>query len=182
MLRTYPGQINDILELLENIEGENLVLVEIGSFQGESMELFASSGRFSKIYCVDPWENGYDPNDESSFANMQSIENEFDIRKSNYSFVEKIKMRSEDAVKLFDDKSIDMVYIDGLHTPEGVERDIKNWRPKVKTYITGHDWEFRGGLIQESIIKNLGFPDFICKHVIHGGNSDGSWIKKINEV
>ena len=50
MLRTYPGQINDILELIENIDGNNLTLVEVGSYMGESMEIFAKSGKFKKIY------------------------------------------------------------------------------------------------------------------------------------
>ena len=49
MLRKHEGQINDIIELIENIEGDNLTLIEVGSYMGESMELFAKSGKFKKI-------------------------------------------------------------------------------------------------------------------------------------
>jgi len=31
MLRTWPGQINELIELMENIKGNDLTLVEVGS-------------------------------------------------------------------------------------------------------------------------------------------------------
>ena len=57
-LRTYPQQKKDLEILISKINGENLTLVEIGSYMGESMEIFAQSGKFSKIICIDPWTNG----------------------------------------------------------------------------------------------------------------------------
>ena len=177
MLRTYPGQINDLIELMENIKGDNLVLVEVGSYMGESMEIFAKSGRFKKIYCVDPWLDT-----DTTTDNVSDSEKHFDARKSN--FIEKIKNTSFDASKIFEDNSIDMVYIDAEHTPEAVKKDILNWLPKIKPngYVTGHDWEFRNGVLQNSIIETIGMPDYICKHVIHGGKSDGSWIKNKKNI
>ena len=50
------------------------------------------------------------------------------------------KMKSVDAAKLFNDKSIDMVFIDGSHTYENVKRDIEYWLPKCKKIICGHDY------------------------------------------
>jgi hypothetical protein len=76
-----------------------------------------------------------------------------------------------------------MVYIDGNHKPEEVKKDIMNWLPKIKTngYISGHDWYFKNGIIQESIISIIGQPDFTCGHTILGTDGDGSWIKcKLN--
>lgn len=179
MLRTYPGQINDLIELMENIKGDNLVLVEVGSYMGESMEIFAKSGRFKKIYCVDPWLDT-----DTTTDNVSDSEKHFDARKSKYDFIEKIKNTSFDASKIFEDNSIDMVYIDAEHTPEAVKKDILNWLPKIKPngYVTGHDWEFRNGVLQNSIIETIGMPDYICKHVIHGGKSDGSWIKNKKNI
>ena len=158
-------------------------MVEIGSFEGESMEIFANSGKFSKIYCIDPWTNGYDMDDSSSEL-VEFVESSFDIRKSNFPFVEKIKMTSLDGVKLFEDSSIDMVYIDGNHRPEMIKLDIINWLNKVKSngYITEHDWYYRDGLIQQTIIDTIGEPDYICNHVMYGGNGDGSWIKNKNNI
>lgn len=105
-------------------------------------------------------------------------------KKKEFDFVQKIKMTSYDASKKFDDDSIDIVYIDAEHTPEAIKNDITYWLPKVKKegYISGHDWEFKGGILQNSIIKTIGNPDYICKHVIHGGNSDGSWIKNKKNI
>ena len=125
LLRSYPGQINDLIELLTQIEGENLTLVELGSFMGESMEIFASSNKFKKIYCVDPWKNGYDNTDFSSNL-TENAETIFDDRHKNFNFVTKLKMTGDEAVKLFENKSIDMVYIDALHTPDAVKKDIIN--------------------------------------------------------
>jgi hypothetical protein len=174
MLRVHEGQINDLIELIENINGTDLVLVEVGSFMGESMEIFAKSGKFKKIYCVDPWLNT-----DTTTDNVVESEKHFDQKKLNYDIVEKIKSTSLDASKIFEDETIDVVYIDAEHTPEAVKKDILTWLPKLKEdgYMSGHDWEFRGGILQKSILETIGFPDYICKHVIHGGKSDGSWIK-----
>jgi hypothetical protein len=184
LLRSYPGQINDINELVSQIDRQNLILVEIGSFRGESMELFAKSLKFSKIFCVDPWQNGYDDNDLCSSLNFAEIEKSFDDKVSKYDFVTKIKKNSKDASNDFQDKSIDVIYIDGLHTPDAVESDIRIWFPKIKDdgYICGHDWYLKDGFLQESIIRTIGYPDYVCKHVVFdSGESDGSWMKrKIN--
>jgi hypothetical protein len=182
-LRHYPGQINDLIELLQNIEGSDLTLVEVGSFEGESMEIFAKSGKFKKIYCVDPWQNGYDETDTSNNM-VENAEVSFDAKKTQYPFVTKIKLKSLDAVNLFDDDSIDMVYIDGDHRPESVKLDIINWVKKIKPdgYITGHDWYYENGLIQESVISCIGEPDYICLHVSMGGNGDGSWLKNKKNI
>lgn len=179
MLRIYPGQINDLKELMENIKGENLTLVEIGSYMGESMEIFAESGKFKEIYCVDPWEDS-----DTTTQNVSSSEIHFDKRKNKYNFVHKIKKTSDEASKYFNDLSIDVVYIDAEHTPESVKNDITKWLPKIKYdgYISGHDWEFQNGILRQSIIETIGNPDFICKHVIHGGKSDGSWIKNKKNI
>jgi predicted O-methyltransferase YrrM len=178
MLRTYQGQIKDLQLILEQINKKNLIMVEIGSFMGESMEIFANSGLFDKIYCVDPWKNGYDDTDGSS--NMVEIaEATFDNKKSKFNFVEKIKSPSLEACERFENESIDMVYIDGNHQPNMVKKDIISWSQKIKKggFICGHDWFYQDGLIQKTIIETIGIPDYICNHVMYGGEGDGSWIK-----
>jgi hypothetical protein len=44
--------------------------------------------------------------------------------------------------ELFEDNSLDFVYIDANHTYEGVKEDIKYWYPKVKPggLLLGHDY------------------------------------------
>lgn len=76
MLRIYPGQINDLYELINQIVGNNLILVEVGSYMGESMEIFAKSGKFKKIYCVDPWLDT-----DTTTNNVSESEKHFDTKK-----------------------------------------------------------------------------------------------------
>jgi len=49
---------------------------------------------------------------------------------------------SVDAASKVRDHSLDMVFIDGDHSFEGVARDIEAWKPKVKYggWIGGHDY------------------------------------------
>ena len=50
-------------------------------------------------------------------------------------------MMSDQAVNLFEDNTIDIVYIDDDHSSEQVEKEIKLWYPKIKKtgYMAGHD-------------------------------------------
>lgn len=50
---------------------------------------------------------------------------------------------SQDAVKKFEDNSLDFVYIDAEHSYKAVKEDIKEWMPKVKSggIIAGHDYD-----------------------------------------
>ena len=43
-----------------------------------------------------------------------------------------LKMFFNEALQHFDDDSIDLLHIDGLHTYEAVQEDFTNWYPKVK--------------------------------------------------
>ena len=53
-------------------------------------------------------------------------------------------MKSVDAAKLYDDGSLDLVFIDAGHTFEDVVADIEAWLPKVRPYgfIAGHDYSW----------------------------------------
>lgn len=53
-----------------------------------------------------------------------------------------IRGSSVDVAMGFDDETLDVVYLDGDHTYDGVNFDIQAWLPKVKSggYICGHDY------------------------------------------
>ena len=123
------------------IDPANCTMVEIGSFKGKSTEVWCEN--FKKVYAIDPWQNGYDIEDDSSEnESMEEVEKEFDARTEKYQNsgkLVKIKKTSMDAVNDFDDKSIDFVYIDGNHMFDFVNEDIINWRPKTKI-LGGHDF------------------------------------------
>lgn len=135
--------------LIGSLEIENGVMVEIGSYQGESAEQFAKSGKFEKIYCVDPWINIDNTEDMIyNYCSFDLVEKEFDKRMKPYNFVYKRKAFSKDVVCTFNNESLDFVYIDGDHRYESVKHDISVWISKVKEggYIAGHDYGTKDGV------------------------------------
>ena len=123
-----------------------LIGIEIGSYAGESAEMFLASGAFDKLYCIDPWQMGYDPNDTTSGDGLPLAEKEFDKRFKDNQIVVKVKKFSDDAAAMFADNSIDFLYIDGDHRYEFVKQDLQNYVPKVKSggILSGHDYGFGG--------------------------------------
>ena len=69
-------------------------------------------------------------------------------------------MFSNEAVRLFADKSIDTIYIDANHSYDAVYADLNMWYPKIRGTISGHDlpWEsVRKAVEQFCRDKNLAY-------------------------
>ena len=94
------GHLNQgLVELAEDIKrqiGDNITLVEIGSFMGESAEIFAQILPNAKIICIDPFLSGYDQLDSASLADFIDVEQQFDLRTSVYPNIIKSKGYSTD--------------------------------------------------------------------------------------
>ena len=129
--------INDYL-----VGKTDLIGIEIGSYAGESAEMFINSGAFKRLYCIDPWIQNYDPNDNTGDDSIPLAEAAFDNRFKNNPIVVKLKLKSSEVARLFEDNSIDFIYIDGNHQYEFVKEDLINYVPKVKQggIIAGHDY------------------------------------------
>jgi hypothetical protein len=148
---------------------KDLTVVEVGSFTGESAELFLKTGLVSKIYCIDPWAGGYDDaHDWASRSDMRSVEAEFDMRVGGDRRVVKCK-GTLSTVEL--PKRADIVYIDAVHTYEGVMSDIglsiSQLHPRI---LSGHDYgtqDYPG--VTQAVREALGFPDAVL--------CDTSWVK-----
>ena len=57
----YNYQYFGLIRLCEHlvsyfVERKNITMLEIGSYKGESTSIFASTGLFSKITCLEPFE------------------------------------------------------------------------------------------------------------------------------
>ncbi|MFA6501902.1 MAG: class I SAM-dependent methyltransferase [Parachlamydiales bacterium] len=164
---------DDGLKEIINLLPEKTKMVEIGSYQGESTEIFAKSKKIKIIHAVDPFEDGYDMVHHLAYqCAMSVVEEAFNQRISNYKSVIKHKMKSEDAVKLFADESLDFIYIDGNHFYEFVKKDIQMWFPKIKIngWIAGHDFQIKE--VVNAVQHTLGVPDFVFQ--------DFSWIFQKN--
>ncbi len=165
----------DYINKKSKIDTKSMIMVEVGSYVGDSTRIFAEN--FFKVFSVDPYVNGYDDKDASSFTHpMEVIEQQFREEILNkYDNVHQFKMTSLAACKSFKDKMIfDFIYLDGDHTSRSVEQDVINWLQKIKLngWLGGHDYGNKNALeVKPTIDKIIGVPEMIFK--------DTSWIKGV---
>ena len=180
MMRETQQQQQDLIDLLSKIAFNNLTLVEIGSYAGESAEIFAKSKKFKKIICIDPWISTPNADNTNTYRNMRHIEQLFDTVATKYKIIIKHKGTIDTFVKSILFKQlvgkIDMVYIDGLHTYEGCKHDIEMCQKyiKPKYALSGHDYTNKIAHVvgvKKAVDEMLGIPDQIF--------IDNSWIKFI---
>ena len=123
------GAIQDLIHLLPD---GDVVLVDVGSFQGGSTftMLEARSDLPYRLYAVDIWANK---------DVYQTCMRNFTLFPHIYPF----KMPSLEAVTYFQDNSVDFIFIDASHAYSDVFADIQAWLPKCKVgrIVAGHDCE-----------------------------------------
>jgi predicted O-methyltransferase YrrM len=133
-LRKYTR--NHLAELLGEI-GFN-VGAEIGVRKGRYSTILCKNNPRLKLYCIDPWNN-YHP----SYTNERQEKIYQEALKNLKGFnVEIIRETSMDAIKKFDDNTLDFVFIDGNHTFDFCCVDIIYWSKKVKEngIVSVHDY------------------------------------------
>jgi predicted O-methyltransferase YrrM len=114
--------------------------VEVGVELGRFARCLARKVPNLKLYGVDPWvtyDNQFTKRDPEEFYNTC-------VEWCKPFNIELIRKFSMDAVKDFEDESLDFVYIDGNHDFAHVTEDINAWSKKVKKggIIAGHDYVF----------------------------------------
>lgn len=140
------GLLNLCRSVKSYIGDNNLQLVEIGSYCGESGEIIASMFPNSTLNCVDPWEkyieegSTYDLNEQELVLNEAEII--FDSVLARYPNMRKNKMPSIKYAEKVTPESIDFIYIDGNHQYTSVKEDLTTWATKIKPegIIAGHDY------------------------------------------
>jgi predicted O-methyltransferase YrrM len=164
------GLLDLIKELGDNSEK---TMIEIGSFVGESTVMFARS--FKKVIAVDPFLEGYDDADPTSHSfDFKNVYETYLDRTGDHQNIKTIVSTSNDALDQLKGLEFDFIYLDGLHTYEGVKTDIMNYLPLVKKggVIGGHDYtnqiEHLVG-VYEAVNEMFGKPDKVF--------GDNSWIK-----
>jgi hypothetical protein len=118
--------------------------VEVGTFKGE----FAShilKNWSGKLYMVDIWR----PVNSDEYVDLTNNVYYLDAFKDTMENIKgyedrgfMLRMDSKEASKLFNDESLDFVYIDANHTYEAVKEDLKCWYDKVRVggVVMGHDY------------------------------------------
>ena len=123
-------------------------LVEVGVWKGHSISYLAEKNRNSRIWAVDLFEETTDRYYQDDSLKNQ-IPHIYDIYQKNLEnnkvreIITDIKGYSHESASLFENESIDFVFIDACHEYENVVQDIKEWFPKVKSggIISGHDYD-----------------------------------------
>lgn len=136
-------QHSNVYDYLLNNMSEDGAFVELGAWLGKSSSYLCDKKKPNqKIIIVDSWMGS--PNELETTHRLATKTDIFEIFKENMGERDyrAIRMLSVDASKLFDDESLDVVYIDLTHTYEAVKEDILSWYPKVKKggYISGDDY------------------------------------------
>lgn len=155
---TYAPLYKEMVET--NSDGAHFV--EVGSWKGRSASYMAveihNSNKKIKFDCVDTWKGSSDEefhmNDE--LVKSDKLYEEF-IKNTNSvaHIINPVRMASTEASKLYEDNSLNFVFIDACHTYECVKEDIIHWLPKVKNggMLSGHD--FNSPDVQKAVVESF---------------------------
>lgn len=118
------------------------VVVELGTHNGISYAAFCNSikrgGIDSRCYAVDTWEG--DP--QAGFYSSRVYDDLYRFNETHFrSFSKLLRMTFHAALNHVEDRSVDLLHIDGLHTYEAVSEDFFTWRSKLsdRAVVLFHD-------------------------------------------
>lgn len=117
--------------------------VELGVYKGEFTQRFCKVGL--KMYAIDPWKAyaEYNEPERNNQARQDFVYGHTQRLLVPYKDLAVIiRKTSMEAVKDFEDESLDFVYIDAHHGFKFVTEDIYEWSKKVRKggIVSGHDY------------------------------------------
>ena len=123
--------------------------VEVGCWKGRSVAFMAveihNSGKDITLDCVDTWKGSVteDPHQNDKFVESGTLYEKFLSNTERVKHI--ITPKQGDSVQMasiYEDSSLDFVFIDGDHRYECVKADIEAWLPKMKSgsILAGHDY------------------------------------------
>lgn len=161
----YYGEIHgwfdyqEVYDIAIGTASDGARFVEVGAWKGRSAAYagveIINSGKKITLHVIDHFLGSEDHRDSSSkhFEPLTCVEDGlYKLCKENLKPVRKVvkivRMDSLDAVSLYDDASLDFVFIDGSHDYDSVCKDIDAWLPKVKPngILAGHDYRYYEGV------------------------------------
>jgi hypothetical protein len=130
---------DDERKILGSIAKESKQVLEIGVFEGHTTKLLATSMSNGVVWAVDPFFGGRLGIKYGLLITQQQIRQ---ARRINPDV--SINLVKDFSYNLAQDKSItdfDLIFIDGDHSLEGIQRDYIDWADRVKKdgYLALHD-------------------------------------------
>jgi hypothetical protein len=130
----------NVIRRLRGLTPSDAIIVEVGAYVGGSTLAFLAEDR--KVFCVDPWNRkspDYGPKDTTmewvrQNGGGKALFETFCKNTKEHLFknIFPIRAYSDEAAKIFPFE-IDLLYIDGVHTYEGVMTDFHSWKHLLKT-------------------------------------------------
>ena len=125
-------------------------VAEIGVAQGEFSAAILANACPRKLHLIDPWQHqeredyrndGNNADDEEQERRYRQVLSGFSPRIRGGQ-VEIHRAFSQDVAANFSDGQFDWIYVDGLHSYDGVRSDLRHYKDKVKPegLILGHDY------------------------------------------
>ncbi|MDH3265260.1 MAG: class I SAM-dependent methyltransferase, partial [Paracoccaceae bacterium] len=133
---------HDILRLLP--EGPGRIGLELGVAGGEFSRRMVASGRFAQFFGVDMYADTHDVAQYKAALRHVGLTAPYRL----------LRMTFEEAYDLFDDESLDFIYIDGYaHSGQEGGETIWHWARKVKVggLIAGDDYHPDWPLVVEAV-------------------------------
>ncbi|MEQ7416674.1 MULTISPECIES: class I SAM-dependent methyltransferase [Xanthomonas] len=149
------------------------ILVELGTHRGASYLAFCQAVQTcaapTRCYAVDTWQGDEHAGEYGDEVFLPLL----DYHERNYAdFSRLMRMRFEEAVEYFDDGTVDVLHIDGLHTYEAVRNDFETWQAKLsrRAVVLFHDINVRErgfGVWKYWDEMRVQYPSFAFTHT-HG--------------
>jgi predicted O-methyltransferase YrrM len=161
-------EVKTLFKYASLVEG---IIVDIGTAFGGSAFVMALSSPKSKVVTIDPFKN-----DVFFFYREQwGLVNRLDF----------LEITSDKAVDKFEDNSIDLLFIDGIHNYWGVMNDFNAYQPKLTkdSIVIFHDYYLYDDTIGKAVdelvesgkIEKLEIIDSLFK----GDKRTGMFVSKV---
>lgn len=169
----------------------NLTRIDILNFlpkNGEVAEIGVAEGAFSshileksapcRLHLIDPWEHqAREDYQTDQYGNPEKSEQESRFRQVASAFADQIasgqvvlhRAYSTQIASTFEMDQFDWIYVDGLHSHQGVTDDLNAYLPKVKKdgFIVGHDYTNHGPALESGFGVVEAVNDFVLANGYH---------------
>jgi len=132
---TYP-ELTWLYETAKNMTS----IAEVGSWKGRSTHALLS-GCKGVVHAIDHFYGSKNEEGAHWEAKGDAVYNQFLENTKQFTNLKVNRKDSLEAANDYPDKHFDMTFIDAEHTYEGVSNDIKNWLPKTRILVCGHDYD-----------------------------------------